>query len=74
MNYDYSKLNGKIKEVCDTQDIFAKKMGISTTSVNNKLNNKTPFTQNEIDMAIQILNIKPEEIQAYFFTQKVEKN
>lgn len=74
MIYDYSKLNGKIKEVCNTQEVYANKLGLSATSVNNKLNNKTPFTQNEILKSMEILNIIPEELQQYFFTQKVEKN
>ena len=71
--YDYSKLNGRIKEIFGTQDNYAKKLGISVASVNYKLNNKVAFTQDEIYKSIHCLNIKNEEIQEIFFTKKVEK-
>ena len=74
MSYNYSKLKGKIKEVLDTQEKYAEMLNLSTTSINNKLNNKTPFSQDEIAKSIKLLNIDPLEVQQYFFTQKVEKN
>lgn len=74
IQYDYSKLLGKIKEVCKTQEEFAKMLNLSAASINYKLNNKKYFTQNEIFKAIEILDIKENEIQLYFFNQIVEKN
>lgn len=71
MEYDYSKLKGKIREVFVTQEKYAEKLGISTTSINNKLNCKTYFTQSEISKSIELLKIKNDEIQLYFFTEKV---
>lgn len=71
--FDYSKLNGKIKEVFDTQELFAKAINVSTTSVNKKLNNKTLFTQTEIAKAMEVLNIEQENVSDYFFNKKVEK-
>jgi DNA-binding XRE family transcriptional regulator len=73
-NYDYSKLRGRIKEYYNTQEAFAKSINLSATSLNNKLNNKIPFTQEEIYDAITNLKIEALEIQDIFFTKIVEKN
>lgn len=71
--FDYSKLNGKIKEVFDTQEAFAKAMGLSAVSINKRLNNKITFTQLEILKAVKLLNIDFCDVDKYFFTEKVEK-
>lgn len=69
--YDYSKLNGKIKEVYRTQEAFAKKIGIGTVSLNKRLNNKLEFSQTEMLDACEALGVEKEEIPTYFFTPKV---
>lgn len=74
MNFDYAKLQGKIKEVCKTQETFARSIGISRTSLNLRLNNKLNFSQKEIYKAINILNIDNKEIDVYFFKLQVQKN
>ena len=38
--YNYNKLKGKIRECFPTQTEFAQKLGISNTSLSNKLNNE----------------------------------
>lgn len=70
--FDYSKVRGKIREVFGTQESFAKSMGISSTTISDKLNNKTEWTQKEIDKAIELLNISKDQIPTYFFTEKVQ--
>lgn len=72
--YDYSKLRGKIKEVCGTQEMFANKIGLSAVSVSNKLNNLIPWKQEEIERTLSVLGINHTEIYLYFFAPKVEKN
>lgn len=72
ISFNYSKLRGKIKEVFNTQAAFAKEMGMSRTSLSEKLNNKVEFTQKEIERAIELLHIPPEEITLYFFTPQVQ--
>jgi len=74
MDFDYRKLKGKIKEIFDTQDAFAKALGISNVSISFKLNNKAEFSQKEIDKASDLLKIKKEEIPLYFFTKKSPRN
>lgn len=71
MAYDYSKLKGKIIEKCGSQTKFKELMGISHTSINKKLNNKVQFTQEDIEKAIDILELKKEDIPQYFFKLKV---
>ena len=72
--FNYNKLRGKIKEVFNTQAAFAKEMGMSRTSLCEKLNNKVEFTQKEIEKAIELLHIPKEEIPIYFFTVENEIN
>lgn len=72
MSFEYSKLRGKIKEVFNTQEAFAEAMETSTTSISAKLNNKTPWSQKEIDKASEVLSIPKDKIPIYFFTPKVQ--
>lgn len=74
MEYDYSKLLGRIKEKCGGQTEFAQKMELSERTVSLKLNNKIPWKQTEITKAAKILGFSIEEIQSYFFTLKVQGN
>ena len=71
MTYDYSKLNGRIIEVCGTSKTFAKLMGLSERTVSLKLSNKRSFKQSDIEKAKDILNLKGKDIDQYFFTKKV---
>ncbi len=52
MSYDYSKLNGRIVEICGTSKTFAKLMGVSERTLSLKLNNQVPFKQTDIEKAI----------------------
>ena len=71
--FDYSKLKGKIVEVLGNQSNYAKALGLSETSITNKLNNAVYFTQGEIMASAEILHIDLRDISTYFFTLKVEK-
>ena len=73
MAYDYSKLNGRIVEMCGTQAKFANLMGLSTRTMSLKLNNKIKFKQDEIQKAIVILQLNSRDISEYFFNLKVQK-
>ena len=73
MEFDYSKLLGRIREFGFTQETLAKKIGITKASMSLKLNNKANFKQNEIRVICKILMISDDEIGAYFFALKVRK-
>lgn len=71
MQFEYSKLLGRIKECGYTQEKLAEEIGLTKTTMSLKLNNRAFFTQPEIFKIRWILRIPDEEIVAYFFTQKV---
>ena len=68
------RLKGKIREVLGTQGKLAEQLKLDETTVSNKLNCNTYFTQKEILKICLLLNIKLEEIPEYFFKQKVREN
>jgi transcriptional regulator with XRE-family HTH domain len=74
MAWDYSKLNGRIKECGLNQTLLAKKVNIGVSTLSEKLNNKYPFTMKEIDAICKTLSISKEEIGVYFFAEKVQKS
>lgn len=71
MKYNYSKLKGRIVEICGSQSVFAEKMGLSEQTISNKLKGRYKFSQNDIEKAIKILNLTKDDIPTYFFNQKV---
>lgn len=71
MQFDYSKLLGRIKECGFTQEGLAAEIGIAKTTMSLKLNNKAGFAQAEIFLICVALKITISEIGAYFFTKKV---
>lgn len=71
---NYSKLYGKIVEVCGTQRQLAQEIGLSEHSLSRKLNQEIDFKQSEIDKLMATLGIEGSEIGEYFFTQQVQRN
>lgn len=72
MEFDYSKLLGKIVEIFGTQSKFAESIGLSERTVSLKLNNRIPWKQNEIRNSCEVLRIPAVEVGLYFFVQKVQ--
>lgn len=72
MQFDYSKLLGRIRECGFTQKSLAKHIGIAESSMCLKLNNEANFRQIEIFLISKALKIS--EIGVYFFTPKVRKD
>lgn len=73
MEFDFSKLLGRIVEKFGTRSNFAAAWGKSESILSYKLNNKTQFTMEDIFEITQpnLLDISPGEIGVYFFTPKV---
>lgn len=73
MQFDYSKLLGRIKECGFTQETLAKQIGIAESTLCLKLNNKAIFRHGEVYLICVALKISTSEIGVYFFTPKVRK-
>lgn len=73
-NYDYSKLKGLIKENFGNLSDYARYIGISTTSLNERLNNRLPFKQDEMEKSIIGFSIKPDMIDDLFFCKLNTEN
>ena len=73
VNFDYNKLRGRIRETFGTEEAFAKKLGMSRTSLSQRLNNRSEFSQKEMNKCCVLLGIDLSEIKLYFFTLKVQK-
>lgn len=69
--FDYSKLNGRIREKFGTQKKFADAIGVSPATVSMKLTNKRYFDQPEIMRAVNALGISDGDVSVYFFTPKL---
>ena len=70
----YAKLKGKIKELYGTQSAFAEAMGMDNATLSLKLNNKTPWKDEEIEKACGLLNIPIEQVHVYFFCKESWEN
>ena len=64
----YKKLKLKIKEVFDTQEAFAKAMGMGKTALNQRLNGSVEWKSSEIAKACYLLHIPLTDAYLYFFT------
>lgn len=70
IEFDYSKLRGRIVEICGSQRKFSIQMGMDQTTLCHKLQNSRKWTQGEILKATEILAIPDAEIVNYFFSKK----
>lgn len=70
MQFDHSKLLGRIREYRYTQESLAKAIGINESTLNTKLNGKAFFVTKEIDKICECLEIPDNEIGVYFFSAK----
>lgn len=72
MTFNYNKLRGRIIEKFGTIEQFACTLGCTFEIVSKKLNNKSSFSQKNINDWINLLEIPVEEIGVYFFTIEVQ--
>lgn len=69
MQFDYSRLRGKAVEKFRTLSSLAEKTGIRLEMISLAMNGKREFSQTEINTLCKALEIPPEEIGSYFFTE-----
>lgn len=67
MTFRYNKLRGRIVEVHGSQKKFADTIGISESTVASKLSGRLKFSQDEVLIWANALNIPKEDIGLYFF-------
>lgn len=70
MEYDYSKLRGRMIEICGSQAAFAEELGVSRTILSQKMNNKTGWSQDDIVKTLTILRVPFEQAGDYFLVKK----
>ena len=69
--YNNSKLLGRLTELGIDREKFADIIGIKRTSLYKRLNSELQFKQDEINKAIQALNISQIDVWEYFFNKNV---
>lgn len=67
MEFNHSKLLGRIRECGLTQEQLAKAIGISEYSLNKKLSNKSKFNSAEMLSIGKAMNIPVDKFGEYFF-------
>lgn len=70
MQFDYSKLKGRIIELFGTRKAFADALHKSEVLVSKKLNNKSSFSQQSMDEWGKVLQIDVCDYGLYFCTPK----
>lgn len=65
--YSYAKLRGRIIEKYGNQEKFANRLGISTNSLSKKMTGKTGFSQKDISIWADLLDIDKSDFGEYFF-------
>ena len=71
MAFDFSKLRGRIVEKYGSCAAFAEAAGCSPGQISRRLNNQTPFDDQEIHAFSKLLEIPESDLATYFFTHKV---
>ena len=70
MEYDYSKLRGRIIEKFGTIGNFQKHLNISNVVLSKKMNNRVRLSHDDITQWADLLEIPMDQIGVYFFTHK----
>lgn len=73
MEFDYSKLLGRIREYGYTQKTLAAAIEMSVSQLNQCLKNKSNFKHSKILAICNVLDISIDEIGLYFYALKTRK-
>ena len=66
-------LNARINNSGFKKEYISDQLGISPTSLRNKMKNRTKFNASEIEKLIRMLSIDASEVYSMFFTELVSK-
>ena len=70
--FNYSKLKGRIIEICGSNGAFIDGMGWSRPTYARKMSGESEWTDKEIAKAAELLKIDFSEIHLYFFALIVQ--
>ena len=68
MKINYSKLRGFIREYYGTLESYGKAIGIGSSQLNERLQGRQPFTQEEMILTVRQVSQPDEIIASLFFT------
>jgi len=71
VEFDYSKLKGRIVEKYGCISRFVDEFGCTMQNFSLKLNNKVQFSQKDVIRIVGMLDIAITEIGEYFFREQV---
>lgn len=74
VTFNFSRLEGLIKQHYDTQEKFAEAIPMARSTLNQKLNNHIVFDSNDIYHIIKALDIKMEDVGEIFFSTENSEN
>lgn len=69
MEFNHSKLLGRIRERGYTQERLAKEICMNVGTLSQKLKNRSHFTTEEMNSICKLLDISSDEIGIYFFSK-----
>lgn len=72
-NYDNLKEFIKTDKRLGSLEKYAEFLGVSRVSLSYKLNNKRRFSVEEIEMTRRKFGLSMEQVQRYFFCERVDK-
>lgn len=72
--YDYSKLLGAMREKGITQEVLSQRIGLNSTTLNQKLKNNSQFKQGEMYDILDCLDLPLSDIEKYFFCKQTCEN
>lgn len=73
LSRDNLNLRGRIIQKYGSQKEFAKRLDITEQTVTAKLNGRSQFTQDDILLWCNALDIIAEDVGEYFFAEKLSK-
>lgn len=71
VEFDYSRLLGRIVERFGSRRAFCAAAGMREAILSSRTCNRSDFKDQEIYNIVEMLEIKDDEVVAYFFTPKV---
>lgn len=73
VEFDYSKLRGRIVEKYGTLGAFAQVAGITEVALSRKMNNKMSITRDDMIRWSELLDISLDDYGVFYFVRKLNE-